>query len=81
MMLRLDRKLLALTLLSLVLGCGDVEMKPGERARNNRDLPQGPGLFTGSEGQFILYRSESTAEEVKGESGDAQQSDTVDGRE
>jgi hypothetical protein len=56
-------------------------MKPGERARNNRDLPQGPGLFTGSEGQFILYRSESTAEEVKGDSGDAQQSDTVDGRE
>ena len=78
MMFSFERKILVLTLLAFVIGCSDVEMKPGDRARNNRDIPQGPGLFTGSQGEFVIYRSESEVEDNEKVGNPEDQTETED---
>ncbi len=35
--------------------CG-VEMKPGTEARNRRDIPPGPGIMSGNDGEFVIFR-------------------------
>ncbi len=39
----------------LVAACG-VEMKPGTEARNRQEIPPGPGLLSGEDGEFVIYR-------------------------
>ncbi len=43
----------------LVTACG-VTMKPGSEPRNRRDIPPGPGVMTGEQGEFVLYRLQRT---------------------
>lgn len=47
----------AVFLLSLALtACGGVELKPGDTARNSREIREGPGILTGSRGEFVIFR-------------------------
>ncbi len=56
--------IIALPLLALT-ACSGVEMKPGDKARNSRGIKQGPGMLTGADGEFVIFRveNEATAEE------------------
>lgn len=46
----------------LLMACSGVDMKPGETSRNRREIPPGPGLFSGSDGEFVVFRSTGPAE-------------------
>jgi hypothetical protein len=47
----------AAILACLVLAaCDGVEIKPGETSHNRRDIPPGPGLVSGEQGEFVLFR-------------------------
>ena len=50
---------LVLMLCLLVTACG-VTMEPGTEARNRRDIPPGPGILSGDEGEFVIYRVKRT---------------------
>jgi len=50
---------LVLLLCLLVAACG-VTMKPGTEPRNRRDIPPGPGILSGDEGEFVIYRVKRT---------------------
>ncbi len=52
-------RVLVLILCLLVTACG-VTMKPGTEARNRRDIPPGPGILSGDEGEFVIYRVKRT---------------------
>ncbi len=39
----------------LVTACG-VTMKPGTEPRNRREIPPGPGILSGDEGEFVIFR-------------------------
>ncbi len=43
-----------LVLCLAALGCA--EMKPGDRPRNANDSPTGPGMLSGDNGEFVIYR-------------------------
>ncbi len=61
---------LAATLACLLLfACAGVEMKPGTKSHARRDIPPGPGILTGEQGEFVLFRLEGEAseEEAAGE--------------
>jgi len=49
---------IALTLLAglLVAACSGVEIKPGEGSHARREIPPGPGLLSGSDGEFVIFR-------------------------
>lgn len=49
----------------LLAACSGVEMKPGDKSRNSREIREGPGLLTGADGEFVIFRIEedNTAEE------------------
>lgn len=47
----------------LLVACG-VEIKPGERSHARREIPPGPGLFTGQQGEFVIFRVEEEADAV-----------------
>ena len=50
-------RLVAVVLACFVaVSCGGIEIKRGETSHARREIPPGPGLFTGSEGEFVLYR-------------------------
>ena len=52
-------RLLAIILAGLLLhACEGVEIKPGEGSHARREVPPGPGLFTGKTGEFVLFRVE-----------------------
>ncbi len=59
-MKRLPVILTALLLGLTVAACSGVEMKKGDQARNSREIRQGPGMLTGSEGEFVIFRVEQT---------------------
>ena len=59
-MSRLVVRCAALLLGSALVACSGVEMKPGETARNNREIRQGPGFLTGPSGEFVIFRVDST---------------------
>lgn len=47
----------ALVLLAgLLVACSGIEIKPGEVSHNRREIPPGPGLLSGSDGEFVIYR-------------------------
>lgn len=48
------RKVLVLTALFAAASCG---MQPYDPP-NNREYPSGPGLFSGKDGDFVIYRKE-----------------------
>ena len=57
------------TLLCLLLAaCSGIEMKPGDKARNSREIREGPGMLTGTDGEFVIFRIEedNAAEESEG---------------
>ncbi len=61
---------LAALLAGLVLAaCAGVEIKQGQGSHARRDVAPGPGLFTGEEGEFVLFRVEGDSAE-DGEAGD-----------
>ena len=45
----------------LLVACG-VEIKPGERSHARREIPPGAGLFTGKQGEFVIFRLEDESE-------------------
>lgn len=53
--------IIALPLLALV-ACSGLEMKPGDKARNTREIREGPGMLTGSDGEFVIFRVDKPAQ-------------------
>jgi hypothetical protein len=43
-------------LLALALVSACVPIRPADPPRNNTEIPQGPGLFTGEEGELVILR-------------------------
>ena len=52
----------AAALACLLFGACGMEIKPGERSHARREIPPGPGLFTGQEGEFVIFRMEEEAD-------------------
>ena len=42
----------------LLAACAGVEMKPGQKSHARREIPPGPGLLSGKQGEFVIYRLE-----------------------
>ena len=63
----------------LVAACG-VTMKPGSEPRNRRDIPPGPGIISGEEGEFVIYRLKRTppAKKTSEQEGEAEDGDGSD---
>lgn len=61
----------------LLAACAGVEIKPGEKSHARRDIPPGPGIFTGKDGEFVLFR----LEEEPGEAETGEPDETDDGEE
>ncbi len=63
------RSLAAILVCLLLVACAGVEMKPGKKSHARRDIPPGPGILTGEEGEFVLFRleGEPSEEEAVGE--------------
>ena len=55
-------RIVAAALACLLLGACGVEIKPGERSHARREIPPGPGLFTGQQGEFVIFRVEDEAD-------------------
>jgi hypothetical protein len=58
------RALLLFALCLLASGCADIEMKPGSKSMARREIPPGPGLLTGSQGEFVIFRLEGNPTEA-----------------
>ncbi|HSA81294.1 MAG TPA: hypothetical protein VLE23_10760 [Geminicoccaceae bacterium] len=43
-----------IVLVVLALGSACVPIRPADPPRNNTEIPQGPGLFTGEAGELII---------------------------
>ena len=43
-------------LLALALVSACVPIRPADPPRNNTEIPQGPGLLTGKEGELVIFR-------------------------
>lgn len=46
----------------LLAACSGVEMKPGDRSHRRQEVPPGPGLLSGEQGEFVIFRYEVPAE-------------------
>ena len=44
-----------LLLTGLLVACSGVEIKPGETSHARREMPPGPGLFSGEDGEFVIF--------------------------
>lgn len=42
----------------LAAGCAGMEMRQGSKSMARREIPPGPGLLTGSQGEFVIFRVE-----------------------
>ena len=71
------RRAIVLAASLLLAACAGVEIKPGEKSHARRDIPPGPGLFTGKDGEFVLFR----LEEEPGEAETPAPSKTEDGED
>lgn len=60
------RALAALLACALLIGCAGVEMKPGTKSHARREIPPGPGILTGEQGEFVLFRLEGESGEEEG---------------
>lgn len=56
----------------LLTACAGVEIKPGEKSHARREIPPGPGVLTGQQGEFTIYRLEEKAPPERGETKQAQ---------
>lgn len=45
-----------LLLAGLLVACSGIEIKPGEVSHARREMPPGPGLLSGSDGEFVIFR-------------------------
>lgn len=45
----------------LLAACSGVEMKPGQKSHARRQIPPGPGILSGPQGEFVIYRLEDSA--------------------
>jgi hypothetical protein len=54
--MRLWHKALGVGLLAGLLAAACVPIRPADPPRNNTEIPQGPGLFTGAEGELVILR-------------------------
>lgn len=45
----------------LLVACGNLNIRPGEKPHAHRDVPPGKGVLTGSKGAFVLFRVEDNA--------------------
>ncbi len=63
----------------LATACG-VTMKPGSEPRNRREIPPGPGIMSGEEGEFVIYRLNRTppATRASDEAAEAPEEDASD---
>lgn len=43
---------------ALLSGCAGVQ--PGTRSHNRQEIPPGPGMLSGDDGQFVIYRKKDT---------------------
>ena len=61
-------RVLAALLAGLLLNaCNGVEIRPGQGSHARREVPPGPGLFTGKSGEFVLSRGDKvSAKEQEG---------------
>ena len=46
---------LCLCLLAIALVGACVPIRPADPPRNNTEIPQGPGLFTGEAGEIVIF--------------------------
>jgi len=56
------RVLIALGFCLLITACSGLDMKPGSKTMARRDIAPGPGLLTGSSGEFVIFRVEDAPE-------------------
>ena len=63
------RTLAAVLAVLLLAACAGVEVKPGTKSHARREIPPGPGILTGPQGEFVLFRlkGDVEAEEAAGE--------------
>jgi hypothetical protein len=54
--MRLGFRALCIGLLTAALAGACVPIRPADPPRNNTEIPQGPGLFTGEAGEFVVLR-------------------------
>ena len=73
------RTLLALWLCLLVVACSGLEMKPGAKPMARREIAPGPGLLTGNQGEFVIFRVEDAPEGSTNESKPAQPGEEGEG--
>lgn len=60
-------KVVVLTAMFAATGCG---MQPYDPP-NNREYPPGPGLFSGKDGDFVIYRQQETVADAPTEEAQA----------
>ena len=65
-------KVLVLMALFAAVGCG---MQPYDPP-NNREYPSGPGLFSGKEGDFVIYRKEEPVADAPADKSAAEKAPT-----
>lgn len=54
------RAVLLFSLCLLAAGCASLDMKQGSKPMARREIPPGPGLLTGSQGEFVVFRLEGS---------------------
>jgi|GEM_PF-1433944 len=59
------RVLAALLAATLLAACAGIEMRPGETSHARRDNPPGPGILSGKDGEFVLFRQEAEPRETE----------------
>lgn len=59
------RLLAALLAAVLLAACAGIEMRPGETSHARRDNPPGPGILSGKDGEFVLFRLEAPPRETE----------------
>ena len=42
----------------LLAGCSGVEIKRGDKSAARREVNHGPGMLSGSKGEFVIFRQE-----------------------
>lgn len=47
----------------LLVACTGVEIKPGTKSHARREIPPGPGILTGEQGELVIFRLQGEAGE------------------
>ena len=51
----------------VVTACSGVEIKQGEKSHARREIPPGPGVLTGAQGEFTIFRLKEKSPAARGE--------------